>query len=231
VVEIPAGAPTSRSEDPPFIHPAAIVETEHIGSGTRVWAFTHVLRGARIGAECNIGSHCYIESAVTIGDAVTVKNGVSVWDGITLEDGVFVGPGVVFTNDRRPRSARNLDAAHRYASDEWLERTVVCTGATLGAGAIVLPGLTIGDYAFVAAGSLVTRSVPAHALVRGMPARLSAWVCRCGAELDFERDGAKCAECGAAFRRVGEDVAPMIGDGGSATTNRQATTSPVGGKP
>ena len=221
----------SRSEDPPFIHPAAIVETEAIGSGTRVWAFTHVLRGARIGAECNIGSHCYVESAVRIGDAVTVKNGVSVWDGVTLEDGVFVGPGVVFTNDRRPRSARNPDAAHRYASSAWLERTVVHRGATLGAGAIILPGLTIGESAFIAAGSLVTKTVPAYGLVRGVPARLSGWVCRCGAELEFERSEAKCAECRAAFRRIGENVAPLAGEGTPTRANRPASRSVLGGMP
>jgi UDP-2-acetamido-3-amino-2,3-dideoxy-glucuronate N-acetyltransferase len=231
VVEIPAQPLTGRRKDPPFIHPAAIVETKDIGSGTRVWAFTHVLCGARIGADCNIGGHCYVESSVTIGDAVTVKNGVSVWDGVTLEDGVFVGPAVVFTNDRRPRSARNPEVAHRYASDEWLERTVVCRGATVGAGAIILPGLTIGEFAFVAAGSLVTRDVPAYELVRGVPARPAAWVCRCGAELEFVRGEGECADCGMEFQRIGEAVAPLAGDGSRLEANRRASRSTLSGKP
>jgi UDP-2-acetamido-3-amino-2,3-dideoxy-glucuronate N-acetyltransferase len=226
----PQALPSCR-EDPPFIHPAAIVEAKDIGSGTRVWAFTHVLRGARIGAECNIGGHCYVESAARIGDAVTVKNGVSVWDGVTLDDGVFVGPGVVFTNDRRPRSARNPEVAHRYASDAWLERTVVHRGATLGAGAIILPGLTIGECAFVAAGSLVTKNVPSYGLVRGIPARLSGWVCRCCTELDFERGEAKCADCGATFRRIGEDVAPLSGYGAPTRAHRWTSQSALGSKP
>jgi UDP-2-acetamido-3-amino-2,3-dideoxy-glucuronate N-acetyltransferase len=219
VAETPAKASTRRRGA--LFHPTAIVETDDVGSGTRIWAFTHILGGARIGAECNIGGHCYVESSVTIGDAVTVKNGVSVWDGVTLEDGVFVGPGVVFTNDRRPRSARNPDAVHRYSSDEWLEPTVVCRGATLGAGAIILPGITIGEYAFVAAGSLVTKDVPLHGLVRGAPARLGAWVCRCGVELEFERAETTCTECGAGFRRSGEAVTPLVGDGSRIGSDRQ----------
>src|SRR5262245_32463862 len=174
-----------ESTSPPFIHPAALVQTADIGLGTRIWAFTHILNGASIGANCNIGGHCYIEASARVGDAVTVKNGVSLWDGVTLEDGVFVGPSVVFTNDRRPRSPRNVEVAHRYEETDWLLETVVGRGATLGAGAVVLPGLTIGEFAFAAAGALVTADVPAHGLVRGSPARLVGWVCRCGANLEF----------------------------------------------
>jgi UDP-2-acetamido-3-amino-2,3-dideoxy-glucuronate N-acetyltransferase len=194
-----------------FIHSSAIVETENIGVGTRIWAFAHVLQGAEIGKDCNIGGHCYIESSVTIGDGVTVKNGVALWDGVMIADGAFVGPGVVFTNDRRPRSPRNPDAGQRYVNDGWLEETTVCTGATLGAGAIVLPGVTVGDYAFVAAGSLVTKDVPSYALVRGAPARLAAWVCRCAAELEFERGEATCAHCERGYRRIGESVTSVVG--------------------
>lgn len=195
-----------KSVNPPFIHPAALVQATDIGVGTRIWAFTHILKGARIGADCNIGGHCYIESSVSVGDRVTVKNGVSLWDGVALEDGVFVGPSVVFTNDRRPRSPRNSEVAGRYAGTDWLLETVVCRGATVGAGAVVLPGITIGEFAFVAAGALVTADVPAHGLVRGSPARLVDWVCRCGANLDFDGAITRCTECGLGFRRVGDAV-------------------------
>ena len=217
------------SAEPSFIHPAAIVEGNDIGAGTRVWAFTHILGGARIGAECNIGDHCYIESSVTIGDGVTIKNGVSVWDGVTLEDGVFVGPAVVFTNDRRPRSARQAEVAHGYATDDWLLHTIVRRGATLGAGAIVLPGLTVAEFAFVAAGSLVTKDVPAYGLVRGAPARLAAWVCRCGSEIDFDRGEAECTECGLAFRRIGDVVSPLLADKTPHRTNQRLSESAHGG--
>jgi UDP-2-acetamido-3-amino-2,3-dideoxy-glucuronate N-acetyltransferase len=195
-----------KSTSPPFIHPAALVEATDIGSGTRVWAFTHILKGARIGENCNIGDHCYIEGSVQVGNGVTVKNGISLWDGVTLEDGVFVGPSVVFTNDRRPRSPRNPEAMHRYANTDWLLETFVRRGATLGAGAVILPGLTIGEFALVAAGAVVTGDVPAHGLVRGSPARLVDWVCRCGAKLDFDGVATSCSECGLGFRRVGEAV-------------------------
>jgi UDP-2-acetamido-3-amino-2,3-dideoxy-glucuronate N-acetyltransferase len=187
-----------------FIHPTAIVETTNIGSRTRVWAFTHILEGAEIGADCNIGGHCYIEAGVRVGNRVTVKNANALWEGVTLEDGVFVGPSVVFTNDRRPRSPRNPEVARSYASRDWLLPTLVREGATLGAGAILLPGLLIGEYAFVAAGSLVASDVPPHALVRGSPARMVAWVCRCGEKLEFEGEQASCVGCGLRFQRDGD---------------------------
>jgi UDP-2-acetamido-3-amino-2,3-dideoxy-glucuronate N-acetyltransferase len=193
----------------PFIHPAALVQATDIGLGTRVWAFTHILSGASIGTNCNIGGHCYIEASVRIGNNVTVKNGTSLWDGVTLEDGVFVGPGVVFTNDLRPRSPRNPEVARRYAGTDWLLETVIRRGATLSAGAVILPGLTIGEFAFVAAGALVTADVPPHALVRGLPARLVDWVCRCGAKLDFEAAETRCPQCGLGFRRAGGHASPI----------------------
>jgi UDP-2-acetamido-3-amino-2,3-dideoxy-glucuronate N-acetyltransferase len=192
-----------------FIHSTAVVETSAIGPRTRIWAFTHVVRGAEIGKDCNIGSHCYVEGDVHVGDRVTIKNGNFVWDGVTLEAGVFVGPGVVFTNDRNPRSPRNHEVEERYASDDWLLRTLVCTGATLGAGAIILPGLTIGEFAFVAAGSVVTRDVPAHALVRGSPATIVGWACRCGGRIKVLGGTGTCPACARAFRRVGDIMAPV----------------------
>jgi acetyltransferase-like isoleucine patch superfamily enzyme len=182
-----------------LIHPAAIVETDDVGSGTRVWAFTHVLPGASIGRECNIGGHCYVESGAVVGDRVTVKNGNAIWAGVTLEEGVFVGPGVVFTNDRQPRSPRLGVSGARYDGEAWLALTTVRRGATLAAGAIVLPGLTVGEFAFVAAGAVVTSDVAAHSLVVGTPARHVGSVCRCARRLDADADGGACPDCGVRY--------------------------------
>jgi UDP-2-acetamido-3-amino-2,3-dideoxy-glucuronate N-acetyltransferase len=192
-----------------FVHPSALVETDQIGAGTRIWAFTHILPGASIGSRCNIGDHCFVESNVAIGDDVTIKNGNSIWEGVTLEDGIFVGPSVVFTNDLRPRSPRLADAAERYADRSWLVPTIVRRGATLGAGAVILAGVTIGEYAFVAAGALVTRDVDAHALVVGSPARPTGWVCRCGGALAAARARAECPTCGSTYAVSGGKVTPL----------------------
>ena len=186
-----------------FVHRTALVESEAIGRGTRIWAFVHVLPGAVIGANCNIGDHSFVESGARIGDDVTVKNGNAIWEGLTLEDGVFVGPGVVFTNDLRPRSPRLAEAADRYADTGWLTPTTVCRGATLGAGSVILAGTTIGEYAFVAAGAVVTRDVEPHALVLGSPARPRGWVCRCGASLEIESGKAECTECARRYQVQG----------------------------
>ncbi len=186
--------------DDVFVHPTAIVETRQIGRGTRVWAFSHVLEGASIGANCNIGDHCFIEKNTVVGDNVTIKNGNAIYEGVTLGDGVFVAPGVVFTNDLHPRSARLPDAARRYADDSWLATTKVRAGATLGAGAVILAGVTIGEYAFVGAAALVTRDVSPFALVLGSPARCVGWVCRCGARLPAGTDEPTCNVCGARYR-------------------------------
>jgi acetyltransferase-like isoleucine patch superfamily enzyme/dTDP-4-dehydrorhamnose 3,5-epimerase-like enzyme len=155
------------SRPAPYLHPAALVETGRIGGGTRVWAFAHILPGAEIGADCNICDHVFIENDVRIGDRVTVKCGVQLWDGVTLEDDVFVGPNATFTNDAFPRSKRRPAA---YA------RTVVCRGASIGANATILPGVRIGPRAMVGAGSVVTRDVPAEAIVRGVPAAVAGFV-------------------------------------------------------
>ena len=189
-----------------FIHPTAIVESGQIGEGTRIWAFTHVMRDASIGKGCNIGEHCYLESGAAIGNNVTIKNGNMVWEGVKLEDGVFVGPNVVFTNDLYPRSPRLSHAQARYADRRWLEPTVVKRGASLGAGAIILAGVTIGEFSMIGAGSLVTRSVQPHALVVGVPARPRSWVCRCGQPLVFWNLTARCAVCHLEFRSNGDSV-------------------------
>jgi len=178
-----------------MIHPTAIVETADIGAGTRIWAYTHILAGAKIGANCNIGDHVFIEGGVVVGDGVTVKNGVALWEGVVLEDGVFIGPNAVFANDRYPRSPRGSAAGTRYDNKEWLEETVVETGASIGANATVLCGVRIGKYALVGAGAVVTGDVPPHALVIGSPARHAGWVCTCGQPLTEMGSLLNCASC------------------------------------
>jgi UDP-2-acetamido-3-amino-2,3-dideoxy-glucuronate N-acetyltransferase len=181
-----------------MIHPAAIVETQEIGAGTRVWAFSHIMPGATIGADCNIGGHCYVESGAVIGDRVTLKNGTSVWSGVTLHNDVFVGPAVVFTNDLVPRSPRSQFSGSRYDDTaSWLVPTDVQRGATIGAGAVIVAGVAIGEFAFVAAGAVVTKNVAPHALVKGSPARPSGWVCRCGRRIDTFADRTRCTACAA----------------------------------
>jgi acetyltransferase-like isoleucine patch superfamily enzyme/dTDP-4-dehydrorhamnose 3,5-epimerase-like enzyme len=150
-----------------FVHPQGLCESSQVGEGTRIWAFAHVLEGARIGAECNICDNVFVEGQAVVGDRVTVKCGVQLWDGVELEDDVFVGPNATFTNDRFPRSR------------QWLEeypRTVVRAGASIGANATVLPGLEIGRGAMVGAGAVVTRSVPPNAIAVGNPARIAGYV-------------------------------------------------------
>lgn len=150
-----------------FIHPLADVQAKNIGDNARIWQFVVVLPEARIGVDANICSHCLVENDVIIGDRVTVKSGVQLWDGLRIGDDVFIGPNVSFTNDRFPRS--------RQHPDKFLE-TKIQNGASIGAGAVILPGITIGSKAMVAAGAVVTRSVPANAIVVGNPARITGYV-------------------------------------------------------
>jgi UDP-2-acetamido-3-amino-2,3-dideoxy-glucuronate N-acetyltransferase len=150
-----------------FAHPDARVETEAIGPRTRIWAFAHVLEGARIGADCNICDHTFIEGGAQVGDRVTLKCGVQLWEGVTLEDDVFVGPNATFTNDPFPRSKRHPVA---YA------RTLVRHGASIGANATILPGVTVGTQAMIGAGAVVTRDVPARAIVIGNPGYVAGYM-------------------------------------------------------
>jgi UDP-2-acetamido-3-amino-2,3-dideoxy-glucuronate N-acetyltransferase len=150
-----------------FVHPQALCETAHVGGGTRIWAFAHVLPGARIGGDCNICDHVFVENDVVIGDRVTVKSGVQLWDGLRIADDVFIGPNATFSNDKYPRSKQH---------DRPLQQTFVGAGASIGAGAVILPGLTIGMQAMVGAGAVVTGDVPAKAVVSGNPARIVGYM-------------------------------------------------------
>lgn len=155
--------PDSAAPEPVFVHDLGLCESAHVGAGSRIWAFAHVLPGARIGRNCNICDHVFIENDVVIGDRVTVKSGVQLWDGIRLGDDVFVGPNATFTNDPYPRSRK------RPAS---FSETHVASGASIGANATILPGVTIGTGAMIGAGAVVTRDVPPRAVVVGNPARI-----------------------------------------------------------
>lgn len=154
-----------------FVHPQALLESAHVGAGTRVWAFAHVLPGAAIGRDCNICDHVFIENDVVVGDRVTIKCGIQLWDGLRVEDDVFLGPNVTFTNDRYPRSRQHLS---RYPE------TVVKRGASIGANATILPGLVIGTGAMIGAGAVVTRDVPANAVVVGNPGRIVRYTSEAG---------------------------------------------------
>lgn len=145
-----------------FKHENALVETENVGEGTRIWAFTHILSRASIGRDCNICDHVFIENDVIIGDRVTIKCGVQIWDGLRIEDDVCVGPNATFTNDKYPRSKQPYVVLY----------TTIKRGASIGANATVLAGITIGESAMVGAGAVVTRDVPPHMLVTGNPARI-----------------------------------------------------------
>lgn len=188
-----------------FQHPQAIVETEHVGQDTRVWAFVHILPDARIGSDCNICDHVFIENEVVIGDRVTVKSGVQIWDGVTIEDDVFIGPNVTFTNDPAPRSRR--------PPAEWPKLTVR-KGASIGANATLLPGITVGRYAMVGAGAVVTRSVPPHAVVVGNPARIVRYTDEAGsrAPARAEARGSQGGSQESGVEGVTIHRAPMIRD-------------------
>jgi UDP-2-acetamido-3-amino-2,3-dideoxy-glucuronate N-acetyltransferase len=150
-----------------FLHSLGVCDSNNVGQGTRIWAFTHILKGAIIGKDCNICDHVFVENDVCIGDRVTIKCGVQLWDGVSIGDDVFVGPNATFTNDPFPRSR---------VYPQKFERTNICSGASIGANATILPGITIGRNAMVGAGAVVTRSVPPNAIVVGNPARVIGYV-------------------------------------------------------
>ena len=187
-----SGAQTS------FVHPTAEVEDGvQIGAGSRIWALAHVRRGARIGSDCVIGAGVTVDVGVVIGDRCKVQNAALLYRGLTVGDGVFIGPGAVFTNDRSPRAV-TPDGAPRSAHDWEVTATFVEYGASIGANATVVAGVRIGAWSMVGAGAVVTRDVPEHALVLGVPARQVAWVCRCAAVLRGE-SRLVCSACGRVF--------------------------------
>ena len=178
-----------------FRHPNALVSSKaKIGEGTRVWAFSNVLSGAIVGKDCNICDGCFIESGAVLGNHVTLKNGVAVFSGVTLEDDVFCGAHTSFINDRYPRSHRK---------DAWtLEKILIKKGATLGANSTIICGVTVGEYAVIGAGSVVTKDVAPYTVVVGNPARPKCFVCRCGRPL---KSHLRCP-CGIHFKKSGKTV-------------------------
>ena len=185
-------------------HPLALVESDEIGEDTRIWAFAHVMKDARIGRGCNIGEQCYIEQGVTLGNNVTVKNGVNVWTGVTVEDNVFLGPNCVLTNDPNPR-------AYIKKSADSLVETLIRSNATIGANATIVCGVTIGRYAFIGAGAVVIRSVADFALVVGNPARQIGWMCVCAQRIPTTavEDVLRCPHCQCGYRRGENGLVPI----------------------
>jgi UDP-2-acetamido-3-amino-2,3-dideoxy-glucuronate N-acetyltransferase len=190
-------------EQDSFVHETAVVDDGAvIGSGSRVWHFSHIMEGARLGASCNLGQNVYIGKNVVLGSNVKVQNNVSVYTGVTLEDDVFLGPSAVFTNVRNPRSAVNRQ-------DE-LSHTYVKKGATIGANATIICGVTLGAYAFVGAGAVVTRDVPEYALVLGNPSRHIGWMSAYGCRLTFDDQyRATCPESGQVYQYTNNGIKPL----------------------
>jgi acetyltransferase-like isoleucine patch superfamily enzyme len=172
----------------PIIHATAeVADSARIGEGTRIWHHSQVRPDAQIGSNCNIGKGVYIDAGVRIGDNVKIQNYVSVYHGVTVEDGVFIGPHVCFTNDMRPR-AINVDGSPKAVDDWVLSETLVKRGAAIGANSTVRCGITIGEWAMVGSGSVITRDVPAYGLVFGNPAHLHGFVCPCGEKLSYSKE-------------------------------------------
>jgi len=179
-----------------FVHESSYVdEGAQIGRGTKVWHFTHVMPGAVIGERCNLGQNVVVMPGTRIGNDVKIQNNVSIYEGVELEDDVFCGPSCVFTNVLNPRS--HISRKHEY------RKTIVRRGATIGANATIVCGSTLGEYAFIGAGAVVTSDVPAYALMVGVPARRVGWMCQCGEKLAMTAGRAACRVCGAAYEESG----------------------------
>ena len=187
----------------PFIHESAFVDPgAQLGSGTKVWHFCHVMPGAVIGADCSLGQNTVVMNGTRLGRNVKVQNNVSIYEGVEIEDDVFCGPSMVFTNVINPRS--HVSRKHEY------RRTLVRRGASIGANATIVCGVTLGEYCMVGAGAVVTRDVPAYALVTGVPARRSGWVCACGIRLILDGGRARCADCDASYQRIDARLVPAV---------------------
>jgi UDP-2-acetamido-3-amino-2,3-dideoxy-glucuronate N-acetyltransferase len=186
-----------------FVHESAYVdEGATIGAGTKVWHFCHVLPGAVIGARSSLGQNVVVMNGVKIGNNVKIQNNVSVYEGVELEDDVFCGPSMVFTNVINPRSHVSRKTEYR--------RTLVRRGATIGANATIVCGATLGEYAFVGAGAVVSKDVPAYALMLGVPARRAGWMCQCGERLPDSGSG-RCAACGSVYESDGDSIRRVSG--------------------
>ena len=182
--------PENLTDKKYFIHESSYVDEPcEIGEGTKIWHFCHIMKNSKIGKNCKIGQNVVISPGVEIGNNVKIQNNVSVYTGVILEDDVFCGPSMVFTNVFNPRSAypRNTESDYH--------RTIVKKGASIGANATIVCGNEIGEHAFIGAGSVVTKNIPAYALVYGNPAKITGWACECGVKLELEKNKAVCREC------------------------------------
>ncbi|MHB1095342.1 MAG: acyltransferase [Gemmatimonadaceae bacterium] len=187
-----------------WVHPSAFVDDgATLGAGTKVWHFCHVMPGAVIGERCSLGQNVVVMNGTTIGNNVKIQNNVSIYEGVILEDDVFCGPSMVFTNVINPRSA--VTRKHEY------KQTLVKRGASIGANATVVCGVTLGRYCFVGAGAVVARDVPDYALVTGVPARRTGWMCECGVKLREDIMQLECPACGKQYAHKGEKVTPIAG--------------------
>lgn len=179
-----------------FIHPSAVVDDgAKLGDGTKIWHFCHIFKGATIGQDCKIGQNVVVHGSVVVGNNVKIQNNVSIYDGVMLEDDVFCGPSCVFTNIFNPRSAVNRNDPKFYRP------TLVKKGATIGANATIVCGVTIGRFAFIGAGAVVTRDVDDYALVFGSPAKAHGWMCECGEKISSVRGKLCCPVCGAKYKK------------------------------